>query len=123
MREMAYIGAEPGTDFVATVCNAGMKIRCVPTLEQAQELLRVAPPIITVLDLGIGQAQLREAIISLLLINARVHSAVVTDMPTEIFHNAMEGLGILCALPPDPGEKDAATLLTLLAQVDGMAVG
>ena len=41
--------------------------------------------------------------IGIMLVNALVHTAVVTDMAEEVFHDAMEGLGILASLPPQPG--------------------
>ena len=50
-------------------------------------------------------------------VNALVHTAVVTDMAEEAFHDAMEGLGILASLPTEPGAYDASRLVHLLNEI------
>ena len=57
---------------------------------------------------------------SLLEINASLNVAVITDLEPEAFHEASEGLGILCPLPPDPGASDAEPLLERLRAVGGL---
>ena len=46
---------------------------------------------------------LRRAVIDVLMINAAVHTAAVTNLEKEAFHDAMEGLGMLMSLPTSPG--------------------
>jgi acyl-coenzyme A thioesterase PaaI-like protein len=56
---------------------------------------------------------------SLLEINASLNTAVITDLDPEGFHDASEGLGILCSLPPEPGASEAGPLLERLRAVGG----
>ena len=57
---------------------------------------------------------------SLLEINASLNAAVITDLAPEAFHEAGEGLGILCALPAKPSAGDAGPLLEKLQAVGGV---
>ena len=52
-----------------------------------------------------------------MMINASVHTAVVSDMDPDEFHEATEGLGILMPLPTAPKAGDAERLLKALAGV------
>jgi len=44
----------------------------------------------------------------------------VTEMDEEVFHDVMEGLGILTPLPPEPMASDARKMLGLLEQVESL---
>ena len=55
----------------------------------------------------------------LLEIDAGLHTAVITDLDRETFHEAGEGLGILCGLPARPAASDVAPLLERLQAVGG----
>ena len=48
-------------------------------------------------------------------VNAMAHIVLASDLSTEEFHEAAEGLGVLTGLPPQPDEKDAQRLLNALA--------
>lgn len=61
----------------------------------------------------------RELVENLLEINACLNIAVITEMDPEAFHEASEGLGLLCPLPPRPEAKDVAPLLEKLHAVGG----
>ncbi len=56
----------------------------------------------------------------LLEINASLNTAVMTDLAPDAFHEAGEGLGILCALPPTPGALDVDPLLERLQAIGGV---
>ena len=114
MRYVLYAGAHPGTEFVDALRRAGREVRAVASLADAQKALRTEPPAVAVLDMELDAAALREALISLLMIDARVHAAVVTDMAPDVFEDAMEGLGVLLPLPSDPGAAGAKALLCAL---------
>jgi hypothetical protein len=47
----------------------------------------------------------------LLPVNAMVHTAVISELPEERFHEVSEGLGVLGRLPPRPTAAQAAELL------------
>ena len=74
-------------------------------------------PALVILDLGLEDKALRQAVIDIMMIDASVHTAVVSDMEPEAFHEATEGLGILMPLPSSPTAADAQRLLTALAGV------
>ena len=57
---------------------------------------------------------------SLLEIDAGLNIAVITGMDPQVFHEESEGLGILCALPPVPGDADVVSLLEKLRAVGGV---
>jgi acyl-coenzyme A thioesterase PaaI-like protein len=56
----------------------------------------------------------------LLEINASLNTAVITNQDPASFHEASEGLGILCGLPAHPGAPDVALLLEKLQAVGGL---
>ena len=43
-----------------------------------------------------------------------------SEMDDEVFHDVMEGLGILTPLPPQPMASDARKMLGLLEQVESL---
>ena len=91
------------------------------TLQQAASLeapiIRHTPPVLAILDLELEGKALRQAVIDIMMINASVHTAVVSDMDPDEFHEATEGLGILMPLPTSPKADDAERLLKALAGV------
>jgi CheY-like chemotaxis protein len=46
-----------------------------------------------------------------------LNCALVSSLPPEEFHEATEGLGILMALSPNPGTKEADILITHLNKI------
>lgn len=86
----------------------------VASLEDGLQHIRATPPRLVILDPQ-PDTDIRAAIIEILKINAAVHTAVVSRLEEEAFHEAMEGLGILMPLPPSPGPADAQLLLTTLS--------
>jgi len=56
----------------------------------------------------------------LLAVNARLNTAVLTDLAPEAFHEAAEGMGILCALPSNPAAADVALLMDQLQAAGGL---
>lgn len=97
----------------------GAELRPVATADAALALVRDTPPDLLILDLGLDAAALRGIIVDVLRINAAVHTAAVTDMDAEAFHDRMEGLGMLMGLPTEPASGDISRLLTALRTVSG----
>ena len=56
----------------------------------------------------------------LLEINASMNTAVITDLDPQSFHEATEGLGVLCGLPAHPAAMDVGPLLERLTAVGGL---
>ena len=62
----------------------------------------------------------RELTEDLLAVNASLNMAVITALAPEAFHEATEGLGILCALPAKPTVAEVDALLARLEAVGGL---
>lgn len=62
----------------------------------------------------------REFTEDLLAVNASLNTAVITALPQANFHEATEGLGILCALPSKPSAAEVDALLARLQAVGGL---
>ena len=99
------------------VLQNGHTVRQVASLEDAKPIIHDTPPALAILDLNLEDKTLRQAVIDILMINAGVHTAVVSDMDPDEFHEATEGLGILMPLPSSPKASDAENLLTTLSGV------
>ena len=97
----------------------GAELQLVATADAALALMRDTPPSLLLLDLGLDAAALRNVIMDALRINALVHTAAVTDMDADAFHDRMEGLGMLMGLPVEPAAGDIARLLAALQAVSG----
>jgi CheY-like chemotaxis protein len=74
-------------------------------------------PDLVVVDEYIGYLTNLEFIRQLVQVDAFVHTAAVSRLPRETFHEVAEGLGILAQLPPGPGVWEAERLLGLLETV------
>ncbi|MFQ9869210.1 MAG: hypothetical protein ACLRWP_21445, partial [Bilophila wadsworthia] len=97
--------------------RGGNTLQQAASLEDAAPLIRDTPPVLAILDLELEGKALRQAVIDIMMINASVHTAVVSDMDPDEFHEATEGLGILMPLPTFPKADDAERLLKALAGV------
>ena len=97
--------------------RGGNTLQQAASLEDAAPIIRDTPPVLAILDLGIEGKALRQAVIDIMMINASVHTAVVSDMDPDEFHEATEGLGILMPLPTSPMADDTERLLKALAGV------
>ena len=71
------------------------------------------------LDINADNAALRHAVFQVLSVNAMIHTAAVTSMTPEAFHDAMEGLGMLAGLPSTPAPADIDALMDALAKLEG----
>jgi DNA-binding response OmpR family regulator len=71
-------------------------------------------PDLVVVDEYVGYLTNLEFIRQLVQVDAFVHTAAVSRLPRETFHEVAEGLGILAQLPPRPGVLEAERLLSLL---------
>ena len=96
--------------------RGGNTLQQAASLEDAAPIIRHTPPVLAILDLELEGKTLRQAVIDIMMINASVHTAVVSDMDPDEFHEATEGLGILMPLPTSPKADDAERLLKALAE-------
>ncbi|MFT4301353.1 MAG: response regulator receiver protein [Desulfovibrio sp.] len=106
------------TDFVAQLQVGGCTVGMAESFELCKEAAQREHPVLVVLDPPSCELA-RSWVTALMMIDAGMHTAVVTDMPAEVFHDEMEGLGILTSLPLKPAAQDAHKLLELLKEVMG----
>ncbi len=80
----------------------------------ALKRVRIWRPDLVVVDEYVGYLTNLEFIRQAVAIDAFVHTAAVSRLPRETFHEVAEGLGVLAQLPPCPGVLEAERLLALL---------
>ena len=76
-------------------------------------------PHLVVIDEDLGQIDPLELIRNLLTINAFIHTALVSSLTHQQFHETTEGLGIAAQLPPRPSATHAADLLAKIKSIGG----
>lgn len=59
-------------------------------------------------------------LMDLLRVNAMLNTVVITDMAEEAFHEDSEGLGVLCAVPENPGREDGVKAMDRLCLLLGL---
>lgn len=62
----------------------------------------------------------KKFLMDLLRVNAMLNTVVVTDMGEDDFHEDSEGLGVLCAVPAEPGRDDGVRAADQLKLVFGL---
>jgi hypothetical protein len=67
-------------------------------------------------DETIGETSGLDWIRRLMEVNAFIHTAAVSGLSHEEFHETSEGLGIMDQLPPRPGKADAQRIVNTLRQ-------
>lgn len=95
-------------------------VRVVPLFAEALEQIESEAPDLLILDPEGQDAEaeaLRKNLIGVMMVNASILTAVVSDMDAETFHDAMEGLGVLFMLPPQPDRYDICRLGEAFAAV------
>lgn len=107
------------------LAGQGMTVRLVPFFAEALEQITSDAPGLLILDPEGQDAHaeaLRKNLIDVMTANASILTAVVSGMNAETFHDAMEGLGVLFMLPPQPERDDIRRLGEALAAVRASAL-
>ena len=97
----------------------GAALRLAPSMDEALSDLTARRADLVVLDINADAPDLRHAVFRILSVSAMIHTATVTTMSPETFHDAMEGLGMLTGLPVNPSPADIDALMTALGKVMG----
>ena len=105
---------EDFTAFAAALTEKGVETRLVPTGQAALDQARLAPPTLAVVDEALPDTAAFALVSQLMQVNAFMHTAVVSRLSPEAFHEAGEGLGILTSLPLQPSALDANALYKTL---------
>jgi DNA-binding response OmpR family regulator len=103
--------------FLETLRQRGVELDLAATGQAAKALAREKSPVLCVVDDALPDTGSFALVAALLRDNAFLHTAVVSNLSAEDFHEAGEGLGILLALPHRPGQAEATALLAALAAV------
>lgn len=82
--------------------------------------VKVMAPTFVVLDQGLPEGSPLELVRKLITVNAMVNSIVVTELDSESFHQASEGLGIFAPLPAQPTLEDGAALARRMRRFMGV---
>ena len=92
------------------VCQrGGNTLQQAASLEDAAPIIRHTPPVLAILDLELEGKALRQAVIDIMMINASVHTAVVSDMDPDEFHGSASSCP--SPLPPRPTMPNASSRL------------
>jgi DNA-binding response OmpR family regulator len=84
----------------------GCNLVIAPTGSAALEIIRTGAPSFVIIDQGLADFTPLKLVTEIMMLNAMINTAVVTDMSPDEFHEASEGLGILTSIPPHPAESD-----------------
>ena len=118
-------GPDQLADFLGALMDADdVRLGFAPTAAMALDAVTTNPPTLCVVDGNlpdVGGTGAFGLVARLMQVNALVYTAVLSDLSEEDFHEAGEGLGILCHLPAHPGGASAKTLLDALAEVNALA--
>jgi DNA-binding response OmpR family regulator len=96
--------------------EGGAEILWAHDSETAFSKVAADPPDLVIVDETIGETSGLDWIRRLMEVNAFIHTAAVSGLTHEKFHEASEGLGIMEQLPPRAGKTDAQRLLNTLRQ-------
>lgn len=104
-------------DFVAVLTEDGHGIDFAPTGAAALGAVSGEAPALCVIDETLPDMDGFTLVARIMQKNALIHTAVISALSDEDFHEAGEGLGILKRLPLEPGGNDARELLAALSQM------
>jgi CheY-like chemotaxis protein len=94
--------------------NPQVRIQWVKNSEGAIEITSRATPALMILDARPEDISIFQMVRDLIMVNAGIPVAVVSQMPDNEFEAAGEGLGILAQLIPNPGRAEAQMLISKL---------
>jgi DNA-binding response OmpR family regulator len=109
---------KPWVDFANTlIANREIQLAWVQTGAAALSDVIRHPPLCVVVDESLPDMSALELVRRLLTVNAMINTAVVSGLGADEFHEASEGLGILCQIKPPAGKTHAEDLFTRLQRV------
>ena len=115
---------EPFSEFARVLKQKDdIELTWTETGQEALEAISDNPVDLVIVNENIGDMTGIEFMKKLLPINPMINSAAVSPLPSEEFHEASEGLGVLAQLPVDPGEFEAEDLLKRLKNLKDLTAG
>ena len=97
--------------------NPQVQISRVETRAEAVQIASTQTPALMIIDVQIENVPGLQVVRDLIMVNAGIHIAVVSEMPEAEFAAASEGLGILAQLKPNPGKSEACMLISTLEKL------
>jgi len=94
--------------------NPQIQVRFVKTRAEAIKMASAATPALMILDAHPDDISVFQTVRDLIMVNAGISIAIVSQIPEKEFEAAGEGLGILAQLKPNPGRSDAQILISKL---------
>lgn len=91
-----------------------IQISFVKTGAGAIKIAAAATPALMILDAQPDDTTAFQMVRDLIMVNAGIPIAVVSQMPEKEFEAVGEGLGILAQLKPNPGRSEAHMLISKL---------
>ena len=91
-----------------------VQISFVKTKAEAIKIASTTTPALMILDAQEDDKAVFGMVRDLIMVNAAIPIAVVSQMPEQEFEAASEGLGILARLKPNPGRSEAQMLISKL---------
>ncbi len=91
-----------------------VQISFVKTRAEAIKIASTITPALMILDAQLDALSAFQMVRDLIMVNAGIPIAVVSQMPEKEFEAASEGLGILAQLKPNPGNSEAQVLISKL---------
>lgn len=79
--------------------------------ESALDYVHSIKPDLVIVDKNLPDYDSLDLVREIVRADALINTAVITEMNRKEFHEKSEGLGVLSALPGDPGTEDATKLL------------
>jgi len=97
-----------------------VQISFVRTKAEAIKVASTATPALMILDAQPDDEAVFQMVRDLIMVNAAIPVAVVSQIPENEFEAASEGLGILARLKPSPGRSEAQMLISKLKMLKSL---
>ncbi len=100
-----------------------VKLTWTESGQKALDMLSETSVDLVVTDKELGDMTGLEFAEKLLRVNPMINCAVLSSLPSDEFHEASEGLGVLAQLPLRPAKADAEKLLKRLKTLKDLTAG
>jgi two-component SAPR family response regulator len=112
---------EPFSEFAKMLKkNDDVELSWIASGHETLEAISQNPVDLIIVDENIGDMTGIEFMEKLLRVNPMINCAAVSQMPSEDFHEASEGLGVLAQLPSRPGPSEAKDLLEQMKNIKNL---
>ena len=91
--------------------QTGVKVTCHAEQGAVIGHIRNSAPTAVIIDEGASGTIPLEFALQIIETNAFTHIALISPLPIDILHDAMEGLGVAVMLPALPDAADAVTFM------------